>query len=260
MGHSSGSIAYLTHLVGLIPANGAILELGDQCINGDLGTQELSALRRLIETVSKDQTKVDEIILHHFMNGDRRLARAFDNSDITYRSLDIHDDDGVIQADLNHYRVPSQWRGRFDIVTNFGTTEHVLDQINAFRVMHDFAKLGGLFVHRVPFSGYYNHGLFAYNPVFFIFLSHANGYEIETLGLSQPHLPYHIPTLPSIEGSEHWRGILQQSGMLSVMLRKKINKEFELFSDFDANIVGVSAINEPWRSIIADRYDLRVRS
>ena len=37
---------------------------------------------------------------------------------------------------LNTYRVPMMYRGSFQLITNFGTSEHVTDQINTFRVIH----------------------------------------------------------------------------------------------------------------------------
>jgi hypothetical protein len=86
--------------------------------------------------------------------------------------------------------VPAEYRCTFDLVTNIGTTEHVTDQINAFRVIHEFAKPGANFLHSVPFAGYFNHGLYNYHPIFFVFLASANEYEIVHLGLSDPGTTY----------------------------------------------------------------------
>ena len=57
------------------------------------------------------------------------------------------------------------------------------------RVMHDFARAGAAMVHVVPFTGYFNHGLFNYHPIFFVLLAAANGYQIDYLGLSLPDFP-----------------------------------------------------------------------
>jgi cyclopropane fatty-acyl-phospholipid synthase-like methyltransferase len=56
--------------------------------------------------------------------------------------------------DLNHDIVPEDWRSRFDLLINAGTTEHVVNHDNAFRVMHDLVKVGGFMIHEVPVAGF----------------------------------------------------------------------------------------------------------
>jgi len=260
VGYNAGSVQTLVSwLGGLVPAGGAILELGEQQINGEMTPETLAAVRQLVAKAGSDPAAVETIVATYFLQGPKRIADAFRGSPYTYRCLDVAEGDGVIKADLNDYRVPAEWRGRFDVVTNHGTTEHVGDQINAFRVMHDFAKLGGVFTHHVPFSGYFNHGLYSYTPAFFIFLAHANGYEIEQLDLSAPHLPYTIPVTEAMPGSATWTSLHQHSGLVVVRLRKVLDQDFVPFSDYDAHLVGQRPLSEPWASMIANRYDLRIR-
>lgn len=261
MGYAANTIDMLAGWLGtVVPSKGGILELGDQWINIEPGPDEIAALRRLVSRASRDPSRVDDIMGRHFINRPRRIASAFEDSDFCYRCLDVCDGPGIIRADLNEYRVPAEWRGRFDLVTNFGTTEHVLDQVNSFRVMHDFAKVGARFIHHVPFAGYFNHGLFTYTPAFFVFLAHANNYEIEQLDLTAPHLPYSIPAIEALPGSRAWQEILQQSGIVVARFRKTTDGPFAIFSDYDANLVGQRPLGEPWRTMIAERYDLRVRA
>lgn len=261
MGYGAATTDNLAQWLGtLVPPRGAVVELGDQCMNIEPGPPEIAALRRLVSKASRDPSHVDDIMSRHFIKGSRRIASAFESSDFTYRCVDICDGPGIIRADLNEYRVPPEWRGRFDLVTNFGTTEHILDQVNSFRVMHDFAKVGARFIHQVPYAGYFNHGLFAYTPAFFVFLAHANHYEIEQLDLTPPHLPYSIPQIEALPGSRSWQTILQQSGLVVACLRKTADRPFALFSDYDANLIGQRPLGEPWRTMIAERYDLRIRA
>jgi hypothetical protein len=88
--------------------------------------------------------------------------------------------------------VPDEHRGAYDLIANLGSTEHIFDQVNVFRCIHDFAKVGGIFWHSVPAVGYYNHK-YNYHPLFFVFLARANEYCIEAAGLSQPHFAFTIP-------------------------------------------------------------------
>jgi hypothetical protein len=215
MGYSAGAIDNLANwLGGLVPRGGAILELGEQQINGEMDPENIAAVQRLVAKASDGAAESDAIVKRYFLEGRKRIADAFRGSDFTYRCLDVAEGEEVINADLNFYVVPEEWRGRFDVVTNYGTSEHVGDQFNAFRVMHDFAKPGGTFIHHVPFAGYFNHGLYSYTPAFFVFLAQANGYEIDQLDLTAPHLPYTVPVTEAMPGSAAWARIHQESGLI----------------------------------------------
>ena len=96
-----------------------------------------------------------------------------------YAAVDLVDD--AIRIDLNREQVPAEMRGRFDIVTNGGTTEHVANQDNTFRVIHDLCRPGGLMIHEVPCQAMITHGLINYNPKFFSNLARANAYEIVSM-------------------------------------------------------------------------------
>jgi hypothetical protein len=61
---------------------------------------------------------------------------------------------------------------------NFGTTEHVANQLNAFKLIHDLAAKGCIMVHTLPSHGQFNHGLVNYNPKLFWMLAHSNGYRL----------------------------------------------------------------------------------
>ncbi len=94
-----------------------------------------------------------------------------------YAAVDIDGSPNSIPLDLNYDPVPANYVGRFDLVTNFGTTEHVINQLNAFKVIHDLAAPGAVMLHEVPAQGLINHGLFNYNPKFFQKLAQNNAYE-----------------------------------------------------------------------------------
>jgi hypothetical protein len=94
-----------------------------------------------------------------------------------YAAIDLAGD--AIPLDLNSEPVPESMRGRFDLVINAGTTEHVANQDNAFRVIHDLAKVGAVIHHELPGGGLsLTHGFFSYTPKFFLWLADANGYDV----------------------------------------------------------------------------------
>ena len=85
--------------------------------------------------------------------------------------------DDFRRLDLNVEGAPRDLAGEFDLVTNTGTTEHIFNQPNCFRVIHDLAKVRGVMAHALPAAGYANHGFFHYTVKFFTALASANDYH-----------------------------------------------------------------------------------
>jgi hypothetical protein len=84
----------------------------------------------------------------------------------------------TVVLDFNKRPLPAEYRGAFDLVLNFGTTEHVFHQFNSFKIIHEATRPGGLMWHQVPVSGYTDHCYFTYTGRFFFELASYNGYEL----------------------------------------------------------------------------------
>src|SRR5258708_2695530 len=101
-----------------------------------------------------------------------------------YTCIDMDGKYGALKLDLNIATYGDLDYRTFDNVTNHGTTEHVFDQANCFRLIHDLTKEGGLMVHIVPTRGlgrslgYDGHGLFLYSSGLFGDLALSNGYQM----------------------------------------------------------------------------------
>ncbi|HEX4611799.1 MAG TPA: methyltransferase domain-containing protein, partial [Urbifossiella sp.] len=111
------------------------------------------------------------------------LAEVFAETRIEYLALDVFPGPSTRIFDLNFDPAPPDLAGRFDLVLNFGTTEHVFSQYNAFKAIHDFLKVGGHVYHQIPTTGFFNHGYFKYHPRMFEELAVANCYHVVELGL-----------------------------------------------------------------------------
>ena len=164
---------------GVVPAGGAILELGSQNLRGLSG--EGAFLRHFIGFV-REKAGLPPITIPHSdlvsLCDGGKMSRLMEFCGFEYRALDIFSDDKVLLFDLNLHDLPADLTGAFDLVTNFGTTEHVFDQVRAFRVIHDATKSGGVMYHDVPMGGYFHHGYFNYTPLFFRHLAMANDYDV----------------------------------------------------------------------------------
>jgi hypothetical protein len=110
-----------------------------------------------------------------------------------YACVDIDDTPDSIPLDLNFDAVPREQVGRYDLVTNFGTTEHVANQLNAMKIIHDLTTVGGVMIHNNPIQGYMNHGLVNYNMKFFWMLARSNGYDWVLANFMGDQTPDELP-------------------------------------------------------------------
>lgn len=113
-----------------------------------------------------------------------------------YASIDFDGKFGALKLDLNVATIDdTHWAvgrpNRFDIVTNHGTTEHIFNQANVFKLMHDLTKVGGMMIHAVPTPKFGpSHGFYYYDESIFDDLKYANNYQILEM-YRQPD-PYEI--------------------------------------------------------------------
>ncbi len=96
---------------------------------------------------------------------------------LDYAAIDIDGSASSIPLDLNYDDVPADAKGKYGLVTNFGTTEHVANQLNAFKVIHDLTAHQGIMIHHLPAQGNFVHGLISYDFKFFWMLGRSNGYK-----------------------------------------------------------------------------------
>jgi hypothetical protein len=258
MGHDATTLHELVAFAEQLPAGARILELGEQDVVDDV---DLADIQTALMTIHKDSVIAAQRLAAWCARPlPRKVSTVFAGSRHHYQCIDLFPGEFTLALDLNEHLVPDEHRGTFDIITNHGTTEHIGDQMNAFRAIHDYAKLGALMVHYVPFGGFFNHGLYNYHPLFFVFLAHTNEYEIVKLRLLPPHLPHSIPEVEGLSGAAEWAGMRIDSGIIICILRKTRDAAFRKVTDFDATRMGHRPLPSPWREIVADRYDLRVRN
>ena len=107
------------------------------------------------------------------------FSEICDLTNVEYWAFDVCPAFKTEILDLNFNKLPIRHREYYDVVLNFGTTEHVFNQWNSFEVMHDAVRVGGVIYCVLPASGYLDHGYYCYTPLFFRDLASANNYVIE---------------------------------------------------------------------------------
>jgi hypothetical protein len=226
MGLSAGTIELMIRLRqgGFMPPSGAVIEIGAQQLsNGFLRSRDrMEFLGRLCGVTTKFDLPVPEAtaIVGEVepLSETAPLARQFwEWLGFQYASIDINGSPNSIPLDLNYDILPDWARKKFDVVTNFGTTEHIANQLNAFKIIHDLTAPGGIMIHAVPAQGLVNHGLLKYNPKWFWMLARSNDYRWLDFNYSSRG---HITDLPDnvVEAiAPHWPDIAERKAQYKVV-------------------------------------------
>jgi SAM-dependent methyltransferase len=106
------------------------------------------------------------------------VGELLEHVGLSYTSLDLTNGYRTRRFDLDRECIPPELAGTFDVVLNFGATEHFINQLNAFRAIHDAVRVGGHIVHELPAVGFIDHGYFCYTPRFLFDLAGYNAYEV----------------------------------------------------------------------------------
>ena len=107
-------------------------------------------------------------------------------------AIDLNGKDGAMPLNLDD-PVPFVFREQFDVITNYGTSEHVNDQYNVFKNAHDMCKMNGIIINIVPREGHWpGHCRYFYTELFTTSLAEACGYEL-VLGNVIDHDMYQAP-------------------------------------------------------------------
>jgi len=226
------SLRSLNELIG-IRYSGRLENLTSVC---DIGATQLdlkghaASMRAFLEAYGCQSLPADEDIEQWSEGGHaEKLWRA---CNLEYTAVDVSTEIETLNLDLNFDAVPPEHLGRYQLVLNFGTTEHVCNQLHAMRVIHDLCAPGGLIYHVVPFSGYQNHGFFRYNAKFFWSLCRSNDYGYHDLYVDLADSPEPIHPDIATNMGRFGHGLYRVShfstieGVLRVLMQKQSATHF----------------------------------
>ena len=102
----------------------------------------------------------------------------FENNGALHASFDLNGKDGAFPLDLCE-PVPAEFLSKFNLISNYGTTEHVENQEMVFKNIHDLAVPNGFMVHSIPLVGFWKgHCPFHYKENFPERLCEMNEYRL----------------------------------------------------------------------------------
>ncbi|MBT5415695.1 MAG: hypothetical protein HOH66_14585 [Rhodospirillaceae bacterium] len=160
------------------PFAGSVLTLGRQDV-----TVTPAALRRVAGQCGFDLPRPLPTDLppdERLDDGTLLRALGFDEVD----SMDVSDYEGAtVIHDLNAPAPPEGLEGRYDLVFDRGTAEHVFHLPNLLSTVVRLAKPGGRIMHLVPSSNHMDHGFYMFSPTLFHDYYRANGLAVEQIRL-----------------------------------------------------------------------------
>ena len=161
-----------------------VLDIGEQNWFGDVAPSEIG---KVIDMFSGEAAASDHDELAALLARPAVPQRSFDIAAFFYRiifgctsyqAIDLGGTARALKLDLNE---PVDLDEQFDFVTNLGTGEHVFNQHQFYKTVHERTRPGGLMYHALPHQGAYDHGFYNYHPTFIFDLAQANGYELMLL-------------------------------------------------------------------------------
>ena len=204
MGLSKNAIAIFHWLKSnsLLNTGDSVAELGSQQIHNDI-IEDQSSIDKLADLfgVAPFSEKFDWKIneqkylasgIQHLPSEAPFARELYEHLGLKYTCVDYDETPHSIKMDLNYDRVPKNQKGKFALVTNFGTSEHAVNQLNVFEVIHDFTANNGVMLHTVPFHGFSAHGFVGYTMQFFWMLCRSNLYKVIDVNLLF-HNSYKVP-------------------------------------------------------------------
>ena len=125
-------------LLGALDGIDSVVELGSQGV----WCPDRRLLTGLFEAFGRPVPPSQELDVYINATGTGHAAsrHLHEKLGFKYDCVDIDGNFGSLTLDINFDSVPPASRGKYSLTTNHGTTEHVLDQRNAFKMIHDFTK------------------------------------------------------------------------------------------------------------------------
>lgn len=161
----------------------------------------------------------------YLTQGERRLAMDWyrEIGCGRYESIDGNGR-GTVLADLD--RPLKQRLGQFDLVTDFGTGEHVFDQGQVWRTIHALTKKHGYIAFDRPAVGYPEHCFYLSNECLFRDIAAANNYGIVELA-------YHETMRGAL-----WRGVYYKTSGKGSFVPPKQGRYTKLLRPIQPSVKG----------------------
>ena len=139
---------------------------------------------------------------------------------IEHVSVDINGRDGSLKFNLDN-NLPKNLHNKFNLITNYGTTEHINDQYSVFHNINEVCLEGGIIIHALVLpDNWEGHGRYYYSVNFVKQLAELFEYKIIR---SEKFNPFYPPkakrylTMACLQKTTHKDVSRLQFGKLSII-------------------------------------------
>jgi len=169
----------------------------------------------------------------HFASGDNSYSESFfsllgardtqaiDNSDY---------ENATIVHDMNNH-LPEHFKGKFSVVVDAGTLEHVFNYPVALKNSMELLRKGGFFISITPANNFMGHGFYQFSPeLFFSVFTSENGFELIKLLVCETYDDAQWYEVSKPKGGIHGRVTLINHHPTYLMcLARRLNDKCEPF-------------------------------
>lgn len=152
----------------------------------------------------------------------------------SYTCIDVDERPGTLRVDLARFEIPRP-RGKYGLVVNVGTTEHLASPAATFALMHEMCAEGGILYNDVPLFGLGNHGLMNPTPKFWhalIWMNDYKGHSVRVRTCDESAMDRGNFFHDYLDYMGGLRNIVGVSSLITAVLEKKTSQPF--VTPFDA--------------------------
>lgn len=189
------------------PFRGTILQIGRQDIYLDYET-----LLQCAKHLNVNLSPVKEVVVrpNEWMPNVKTIddvtlfkALGFEN----VMSIDASDyENADLVWDFNH-PIPAEMGGKYDVVLDGGSLEHIFNVGTAFMNMAKLLRHGGRSIHISPMHNFVDHGFYSFSPTLFHDFYETNGFSRIRAHLVGHKLPFRHNEVPKV--IEYTPGMLE---------------------------------------------------
>lgn len=213
---------------GMLPQKGALLEIGEANMYGDVHSQVMGDDIRKYVTDPERRDRLLARLAELDANAQQKYI-LFEKAKLFYeiyyapcevQSIDFTGSPLAQKLDLNG---PLKLSRKFELVINHGTAEHIFNIAQVFRTMHEYTAAGGTMIHEGPFTGWIEHGFYSLQPTLFFDLADFNQYEIRGMYVQDFTAQTALPLKDRMDVYDFAKaGKLPVNSQLFVVLRKSL--------------------------------------